>query len=88
MLVHVWLSRFSHVRLFVIQWAVAHQVPLSVGFSWQKFWGELSHPPPGGFPNLGIEPVSPMPPALQVDSLPTEPPGKPHDVHLSLVTLH
>ena len=32
-------------------------------------------PPPGNLPNPGIEPKSP---ALQVDSLLTEPPGKPH----------
>ena len=31
-------------------------------------------PPPGDLPNSGIEPSSP---ALQVDSLPFEPPGKP-----------
>ena len=31
-------------------------------------------PPPGNLPNLGIEPASL---ALQADSLPTEPPGKP-----------
>ena len=40
---------------------------------------------PGTLPNPEIKPKSPE---LQVDSLPTEPPGKPHDVHLSLVTLH
>ena len=34
----------------------------------------LPCPPPGDLPNPGIEPRSP---ALQVDSLPAEPPGKP-----------
>ena len=33
--------------------------------------------PPGDLPNPGIEPASPKSPALQEDSLPTEPPGKP-----------
>ena len=33
-------------------------------------------PSPGDLPNPGIEPRSP---ALQVDSLPSEPPGKPKD---------
>ena len=33
--------------------------------------------PPGDFPDPGIEPASPMAPALQVDSLPLEPLGKP-----------
>ena len=32
---------------------------------------------PGDLPNPGIEPASPESPALQVDLLPTEPPGKP-----------
>ena len=32
------LSHFSHVRLFVTLWTVAHQAPLSVGFSGQEYW--------------------------------------------------
>ena len=35
---------------------------------------KLSCPPPGDLPNSGIEPRSP---ALQMDSLPSGPPGKP-----------
>ena len=53
---------------------VALQAPLSMGFSRQEYWSGLSCPPPGDLPNPGIKPRSP---ALQVDSLPTEPPGKP-----------
>ena len=37
--------------------------------------GVSGFPSPGDLHNLGIEPRSP---ALQVDSLPAEPPGKPH----------
>ena len=44
------------------------------GFSRQEYWSGLPCPPPGDLPNPGIEPRSP---ALQVDSLPIEPPGKP-----------
>ena len=44
------------------------------GFSRQEYWSVLPCPPPGNLPNPGIEP---RPPALQVDSLPTELPGKP-----------
>ena len=44
------------------------------GFSRQEYWSELSCPPPGDLPNPGIELRSP---ALQADSLPSEPPGKP-----------
>ena len=59
----------SHVRLFATLWTVARQVPLSMGFSKQKYWSGLPCPPPGELPNLGIEPTSPVSPALQVDSL-------------------
>ena len=34
-------------------------------------------PPPGDLPDPEIEPQSLVSPALQADSLPTEPPGKP-----------
>ena len=64
----------SHVRLFVTPWTAARQAPLSLGFSRQEYWSGLPCPPPGDLPNPGIEPRSP---ALQVDSLPTELPGKP-----------
>ena len=32
------LSRFSHVRLSVTPWTVAHQAPLFMGFSRQEYW--------------------------------------------------
>ena len=43
---------------------------------------ELLCPPPGNLPDTGIEPTSPTPPALQADSLPNEPPGKPIPYHI------
>ena len=46
---------------------IAHQAPLSMGFSRQEYWNGLPNPPPGDLPNPGIKPVSP---ALQVGSLP------------------
>ena len=49
---------------------------LSVGFSRQEYWSGLSFPSPGDVPNPGIEPKSP---ALQVDTLPSEQPGKPYE---------
>ena len=55
------LSRFSCVRLFETLWIVAHQAPLSMGFSRQEHWSGLPFPPQGDLPNAGIEPV---PPAL------------------------
>ena len=56
-------------------WTAAHQAPGSIEFSRQEYWSELPFASPGDLPNLGIKPGSP---ALQADSLPTEPAGKPH----------
>ena len=60
------LSRFGRVRLFVTPWTVAHQAPLSMGFSRQEYWGGLLCPPPGGLPNPGIKPTSLLSPALAI----------------------
>ena len=68
------MQSLRRVQLFVTPWTIAHQAPLSMGFSRQEYWGGLSFPPPGDLPDSGIEPVFP---ALQVDSLPAEPSGKP-----------
>ena len=64
----------SCVPVFVTPWIVTHQAPLSLGFPKQEYWGGLTFPSPRGLPDPGIEPGSP---ALQADSLPSEPPGKP-----------
>ena len=59
------LNRFSDVQVFVTLWSVAHQAPLSMGFSRQEYWsGWLFPPPPGDLPDPGIEPLSLMSPAL------------------------
>ena len=55
-------------------WTVAHQAPLSMGFSRQEHWSGLPFPSPGDLPNPGIKPGSPT---LWADSLPSEPLGKP-----------
>ena len=52
---------------------VARQAPLSMRFPRQEYWSGLPFPSPGDLPNPGIKPRSP---ALQADSLPSEPPGK------------
>ena len=61
------LSCFSHVRLLVIQWTIARQAPLSMGFFQQEYWSGLPCPPPGYLPNSGIEPASLKSPALGED---------------------
>ena len=45
-------------------WTVAHQAPLSMGFSRQEYWSGLPCPPPGDLPNPEIESVSLRSPAL------------------------
>ena len=49
----------SHVQLFETPWTVAHQAPLSMGFSRQEYWSGLSCLLPGDLPHPGIEPASP-----------------------------
>ena len=48
-----------------------------MGLSWQEYWSELPFPSPGDLPDWGIEPVSPVSPALQADSLPLSHQGIP-----------
>ena len=67
----------SCVRYFVTQWIVAHQAPLSMEFSRQEYWSGLPFPSPGDIPDSGIKVAYPVSPALQTDSLPAEPSGKP-----------
>ena len=64
------LGRFSHVRLFATPWVIAHQTPLSMGFTRPEYWSGLPCPPPGDLPNAGIESLSLMSPALQVGFYP------------------
>ena len=64
-----------HVWLFATAWTVAHQAPLFMGFSRQEYWSVQPFPSPRDLPNPEIKSRSP---ALQVDSLPSGPPGKPN----------
>ena len=58
------------VACHLTPWTIAHQAPLSMGFSRQEYWNGLPSPPPGDLPNPGIEPAS-----LCVSCI--DPPGKP-----------
>ena len=74
-------SRFSHVQLFATPWTVTRQAPLSLGFSRQEYQSGLPCPPPG------IEPLSPVAPALQTYFLPLSHWGGPNAIiikHLSI----
>ena len=68
------VKSFSCVRLFVTPRTVAYQAPPSMEFPRQEYWSGLPLPYPGDLPNPGIKQEYP---ALQADSLPFEPPGKP-----------
>ena len=63
----------SHVRFCVTAWTVTCQALLSTEFSRQEYWSGLPFPSPGDLPDPGIEPGSP---ALQADTLLSEPLGK------------
>ena len=68
------VKSLSCVWLFATPWTVAHQAPLSTGFSRQEYQSGLPFPCPGDLPDPGIELQSL---ALQADALLSEPPGKP-----------
>ena len=72
---------FSHIWIIATPWIVAHQVPLSMGFSRQEYWTVLIFPPPGDLPNPGIKLKSPLFSALAVRFFTTEPLGKPIAIH-------
>ena len=69
---------FICVRFLVTPWTIgALQTPLSMGFSRQEYWSGLPFPFPGDLPDPGIESSFLSSPALQAESLPAEPLGKP-----------
>ena len=67
------------------------QVPLSIGFSRQEYWGGLSCSPPGDLPNSRIKAVSLMFPALAARFFTTsttwEAPGGNIEMSLTVVTV-
>ena len=72
------LNHSSPVWLFVTQWTVAHQAPLSMGFSRQEYWSGLPCPPPGDLPDPGTERISLMALALAGRFFTTSTYGKPY----------
>ena len=67
---HTFKKFHSGVSDLATPWTGAHQAPLSIKFSRQEYWSGLPFPSPGGLPNPGIKPRFP---AMQTDSLPSEP---------------
>ena len=63
----------------------AESTPLSMEFSRQEYWSGLPFPFPWDSPNPGIELRSS---ALQANSLPSEPPGKPLENNNISILVH
>ena len=68
---------FSHVQLFASPWTIVCQVPLSLEFSRQEYWGGFLFLSPGDLPDPGIEHASLAAPALTGEFFTTAPLGKP-----------
>ena len=77
------LCLVSCVQLFVTPWTAAHQTPLSMGILQARML-EYVATSSGGSSDLGIKPRSL---ALQTDSLPSEPPGKPRNTEVGSLSL-
>ena len=78
------MKSLSRVRLFATPWTVTYHPPPSMGFSRQEDWSRLPISSPEDLPDPGIELRSS---ALQVDSLLSEPPGKPKNTVVDSLSL-
>ena len=65
--VNVWQKPLQYCKVISLQLII-------INGKKKEYWSGLPHTPPGDLPNPGIKPRSP---ALQADSWPSEPPGKP-----------
>ena len=72
----------SCIQLFASPWTIAHQAPLSMGFSRQEYWSGL---PPLSLGHLLRRGMKTMSPALAGGFLTTEPPGKPRGTSWELL---
>ena len=82
MIVHVHVCMCAQslrcVHLFETPWTVAHQAPLSMGFSRQEYWSGLPFSYSRGiFPTQGLNFLLLCLLHWHEDSLPLLPPGKP-----------
>ena len=75
MLIHACSVTSDSVRPY--GWTVALQAPLSMGLPTQEYWSGLPFPPPRDLHNPGINPLFPVPPALQANSLSLSHAGSP-----------
>ena len=68
------VQSLSHVRLFATPWTVAHQAPLSMGFSWASILGSVAISSSRG--SSQIRDLTCVSCNWHADSLPLAPPGK------------
>ena len=71
------LSLFSCIQLCVTLWTLAHQAPLSMGFSRKEYRNGLLCPPPRDLPDQTLNPSLLCLLHWQAGYLPLAPPGKP-----------
>ena len=85
-------AKWLQSQFFVTLWTVAHQAPLSMGFSRQEFWSGLPCPPPVDLPHTRTEPKFLISPALAGGFFTTSATGKPIPIyiasHLILTNTH
>ena len=90
-----WSTWYGYIYIYVLshlvvsdslqpQWLLPARLLCPWGVSKQEYWTGLSCPPPGDLPNPGLKPRSP---SLQMDSLPSEPPGKPKNTGVGSLSL-
>ena len=82
------LSHFSLVRLFATLWTVAHEAPLSLGFSRKEYWGRFPCPAPGDLPDSEIAPMSLKSPVLTCGFFTTSTPREAPSVASPKIHLH
>ena len=85
---HCIFSCFSCVQLCATPWTIAHQAPLSTGFSRQEYWSGLPFPPPGDLLDSGIELAPLMSPALAGGFFTTSAAWETHTERASLERTH
>ena len=81
---HTHAQLLSRVQLFASPWTVARQAPLSMGILQARILDWVAMPSSRGSFQPGIEPRAP---ALQADSLQSEPPGKPKKTGVGSLSL-
>ena len=67
----------SCAQCFSTPWTVAHQAPLSMGFSMREYWSGFPFPPPRDLSDPARKPESPSSPALADGFFTPAPSGKP-----------